>query len=141
MASENTVHFEIGQQASYTRTIRAEDVEQMAALIGDRNPLHMDETFARQSRFGRRIAHGVFAAGLISAVLGNHLPGPGAIYLSQHLDFRAPVYLGDTVTARVEVRAWRPDKRIITLDTECVNQEGVQIAAGKAVLMMDTLAD
>ncbi len=129
--------FQVGEQASFSKTITEADVTTFAGLIGDFNPLHVDAEYARKSRFGRRIAHGMLAGGLISAVLGNRLPGPGSIYLSQQIEFLAPVYLGDTVTATVEVIEWRPDKRIITLKTDCLNQDQIQVVTGKAVLMMD----
>lgn len=127
--------FEIGEKASLSKTITEADVMAFAQLIGDFNPIHTDEEFARKTRFGRRIAHGVFTAGLISAVLGNHLPGPGSIYLSQQIEFLAPVYLGDTITAIVEVIKWRPDKRVITFKTDCYNQDNKQVATGQAVLI------
>lgn len=127
--------FELGEKASLSKTITEADVMALAELIGDFNPLHVDEEFARKSRFGRRIAHGVFTSGLISAVLGNTLPGPGSIYLSQQIEFLAPVYLGDTITATVEVINWRPDKRIITFKTDCHNQDNKQVATGQAVLI------
>jgi 3-hydroxybutyryl-CoA dehydratase len=79
----------------------------------------------------------MFTGGLISAVLGNKLPGPGAIYLSQQLEFLAPVFIGDTITATVEVTAWRPDKRIITLRTDAYNQADTQVVTGKAVLLVE----
>lgn len=129
--------FQVGEQASFTKTITEADVTTFAGLIGDFNPLHVDAEYARKSRFGRRVAHGMFTGGLISAVLGNKLPGPGAIYLSQQIEFLAPVYIGDTITAAVEVVSWRPDKRIITLKTDCYNQDEKQIVTGKAVLMVD----
>jgi 3-hydroxybutyryl-CoA dehydratase len=129
--------FQVGEQASFTKTVTEADVTTFAGLIGDFNPLHVDAEYARKSRFGRRVAHGMFTGGLISAVLGNKLPGPGAIYLSQQIEFLAPVYIGDTITAAVEVVSWRPDKRIITLKTDCYNQDEKQIVTGKAVLMVD----
>ena len=129
--------FYIGEQASLAKTVSEADVITFAELIGDFNPLHVDSEYARKSRFGRRIAHGMFSGGLISAVLGNKLPGPGAIYLSQQIEFLAPVYIGDTITATAEVTAWRPDKRIITLKTDCYNQDERQIVTGKAVLLVD----
>jgi 3-hydroxybutyryl-CoA dehydratase len=113
-----------------------DDVRTMAEVTGDHNPLHLDEDFARTTRFGRRIVHGVFSAGVISAVLGNQLPGPGSIYLSQQVEFLAPVYIGDTITATVEILSWRPDKRIVTLKTNCRNQRDTQIVTGQAVLMV-----
>jgi 3-hydroxybutyryl-CoA dehydratase len=131
--------FQLGQQASWTKTIAESDVNAFAELIGDFNPIHMDAEFARKSRFGGRIAHGMFTGGLISAVLGNELPGPGSIYLSQQLKFLAPVYIGDSITAVVEVAAWRPDKRIITLKTDCYNQDNEPVATGEAVLLVDQM--
>lgn len=133
--------FQIGQQASFAKTVTEADVTTFAGLIGDFNPLHVDAEYARQSRFGRRIAHGMFTGGLISAVLGNKLPGPGSIYLSQQIEFLAPVYIGDTITATVEVTSWRPNKRIITLKTDAYNQEGKQVVAGKAVLLVERSAE
>jgi len=129
--------FRVGDQASFTKTITESDVDTFAELIGDFNPLHVDDAFARKSRFGGRIAHGAFTAGLISAALGNELPGPGGIYLSQAIDFLAPVYLGDTITAVVTVSAWRPEKKLITLKTEAFNQDEKQVASGEAVLMVE----
>jgi 3-hydroxybutyryl-CoA dehydratase len=129
--------FQVGDQASVTKTITESDVDTFAELIGDFNPLHVDEAFARKSRFGGRIAHGAFTAGLISAALGNELPGPGGIYLSQSIDFLAPVYLGDTITAVVTVSAWRPEKKLITLKTEAFNQDEKQVAGGEAVLLVE----
>jgi 3-hydroxybutyryl-CoA dehydratase len=129
--------FGVGERASFAKTVTEADVTTFAGLIGDFNPLHVDAEYARKSRFGQRVAHGMFTGGLISAVLGNKLPGPGAIYLSQQIEFLAPVFIGDTITAVVEVISWRPDKRIITLKTDCHNQEQKQVVAGKAVLLVD----
>ena len=128
--------FHVGERASFSKTIGEDDVHTMAEVTGDFNPLHMDEEYARKTRFGQRIVHGVFSAGLISAVLGNQLPGPGSIYLSQQVEFLAPVFIGDTITATVEVVSWRPDKKIITLKTDCHNQHNKQVVAGQAVLMV-----
>ncbi|MFZ5916347.1 MAG: MaoC family dehydratase [Chloroflexota bacterium] len=129
--------FQIGERASFTKTVTEADVTTFAGLIGDFNPLHVDAEYARKSRFGQRVAHGMFTAGLISAVLGNKLPGPGAIYLSQQIEFLAPVFIGDTITAAVEVVSWRSDKRIITLKTDAFNQTEKQVVTGKAVLLID----
>ena len=127
----------VGEQASLTKTVSESDVSTFARLIGDQNPIHTDEEYARNSRFGRRVAHGVFTGGLISAVLGNELPGPGSIYLSQQLEFLAPVFVGDTITAVVEVTSWRPEKRIITFKTDAYNQEKTQVVTGQSVLMVE----
>ena len=129
--------FRVGERAEFTKTVTEADVTTFAGLIGDFNPLHVDAEYARKSRFGRRVAHGIFTGGLISAVLGNKLPGPGSIYLNQQLEFLAPVYIGDTITAVVEITSWRPEKRIITLRTDAYNQDDVQVATGKAVLLVD----
>ena len=133
--------FYVGEQASLVKTVSEADVATFAEVIGDFNPLHMDDDYARKSRFGNRIAHGMFSGGLISAVLGNKLPGAGGIYLSQQIEFLAPVYIGDTITATVEVTAWRPDKRILTLKTDCYNQDELQVVTGKAVLLVDRPAE
>ena len=107
-----------------------------ADLVGDHNPVHLDEAFAATTRFGRRIAHGMLVAGLISTVLASDLPGPGTVYLSQTLQFKAPVYLGDTITVTVEVVKARGDKPIITLATVCTNQDGKPVIEGEAVVLV-----
>jgi 3-hydroxybutyryl-CoA dehydratase len=101
-----TVYFEdmsIGMTESYSKTVKASDVVGFAEITGDRNPIHLSEHFAAKTPFKSRIAHGLYTAGLISAVIGTRLPGPGAIYLSQTLYFRAPVKIGDVVEAAVTV--------------------------------------
>lgn len=129
--------FHLGERDSLTKTVTEADVMAYADLVGDRNPMYLDAEYARRTRFGRRIAQGMLAAGLVTAVLGSRLPGPGAICLSQQVEYLAPVYLDDRIEAVVEVVAWRPDKRIVTLKTDCYNQDGVQVLAGQAVLMVD----
>jgi len=127
---------EIGQTASRTKHIADEDIRTFAALSGDTNSVHLDEEAARQSIFGQRVAHGMLTASLISAVLGCDLPGPGAIYLGQNLAFKAPVFIGDAVTASVEVTAIREDKGIVTLKTQCVNQDGKLVIDGEATVLV-----
>jgi 3-hydroxybutyryl-CoA dehydratase len=129
--------FAIGEKARLSRTVTEDDIRHMAEITGDFNPVHMDEGFASRTRFKGRIAHGLFSVGLISAVLGNKLPGPGAVYLKQTLDFLYPVRPGDTLTAEVEVIAWREDKRIITLKTRCFNGDDRDVVTGEAVLLSD----
>jgi 3-hydroxybutyryl-CoA dehydratase len=124
-----------GDKASRTQTISDEMIRSFAAVTGDTNPVHLDDTYAVGTRFGRRIAHGMIGAGLISAVLANDLPGPGTVYLSQTLQFKAPVYPGDTITATVEVKSVRPDKPIVTLSTICRNQEDKVVLEGEAVVL------
>lgn len=126
---------EIGARASRTKTITDADIRTFAAISGDANPIHLDEDYAKTTRFGRRIAHGMLTASLISAVIGNDLPGVGSIYLSQTLTFKAPVYLDDTITATVEVIAFREEKRIATLRTFCTNQDGTVVLEGEAIVM------
>lgn len=125
-----------GDKASRTKTITDEVIQAYADLSGDHNPVHLDDEYATTTRFGRRIAHGMIAAGLISATLANDLPGPGSVYLSQSLKFKAPVYPGDEVTATVEVRTVRPDKPIVTLATVCTNQDGDVVLDGEAVVLV-----
>jgi 3-hydroxybutyryl-CoA dehydratase len=131
------VDFQIGERASLTKTITELDVTTFARITGDFNPIHLDDEYAHESCFGQRVAHGMLTAGLISAVLGNRLPGPGSIYLSQQIEFLAPVFIGDTITAVVEVTEWREEKRIITLKTGCHNQDQKDVLTGKAVLLVD----
>ncbi len=130
---------QVGQRASHTRTIRETDVLIYAEISGDDNPLHVNPEYAKATRFGRQIAHGMLVAGLISAVLGCRLPGPGSIYLSQTLRFKAPVYFGDEITATAEVVAVRDDKPIVTLRTTCTNQRGETVIEGEAVLLVPQL--
>jgi len=130
-------HIVIGEKASLSHTVTDADIADFARLSGDVNPVHLDEDYARQTRFGGRIAHGMLVAGFISAVLGKRLPGPGGIYLVQTLKFTAPVRIGDTITASAEVTAYREDKRIVTLKTECTNQRGELVVTGEAVIMLE----
>ena len=125
-----------GDKASRTTPITDEMIRLFADLTGDTNPVHLDEAYAAGTRFGRRIAHGMIAAGLISATLANDLPGPGTVYLSQTLHFKAPVYPGDTITPTVEVKSVRPDKPIVTLITSCKNQSDAVVLTGEAVVLV-----
>ena len=124
--------FSVGDSAEITRTIEQSDVQAFADVTGDHNPVHVDEAFAQTTRFGRRIAHGMLTASLISSVLANKLPGEGSVYLGQTLQFVAPVFPGDTITARVTVKDIRDDKPILKLDTICSNQRGDIVIRGEA---------
>ncbi|HEX8073305.1 MAG TPA: MaoC family dehydratase [Pyrinomonadaceae bacterium] len=126
---------QVGDTASLSRTITDADIRAFAELTGDHNPVHLDDEYAAGTRFGRRIAHGMLSAGLLSAVLANELPGRGSVYLSQSLRFVAPVYPGDTVTARVTVKEIRADKPIVTLATVCTNQRDEPVIKGEAVVL------
>ncbi|WP_149538748.1 MaoC family dehydratase [Siccirubricoccus phaeus] len=122
----------VGQSASFGKTVTEADIVLFAAVTGDTNPMHLNADYARGTIFGERIAHGMLAAGLITKVLGTQLPGPGTIYLSQSLQFRAPVRIGQTVTATVEVVALQAEKRRATLSTRCT-------VAGKVVMEGEAL--
>jgi 3-hydroxybutyryl-CoA dehydratase len=124
----------VDDSASITRTITEADIVAFANLTGDTNPVHLDAEYAAKSMFGERIAHGMLAAGLISAVLGTQLPGPNSIYLSQDLKFTAPVKIGDTLTVTAAVTEKRDDKRIIKLRTTATNQRGEIVLDGNAVI-------
>ena len=125
----------VGQVAERTTTVTAADVEAFARITGDSNPVHLDEEAAEASPFGGRIAHGMLTAGLISAVLGMELPGPGVIYLGQTLRFTRPVMLGQDVTARVEVQELWPEKRRARLATTCTTRDGVVLEGEATVLV------
>ena len=125
-----------GDKASRTTAITDEMIRAFADITGDANPVHLDDDYAAGTRFGRRIAHGMIAAGLISAALANDLPGPGTVYLSQTLQFRAPVYPGDSITTTIEVKSIRPDKPIATLGTVCRNQQDQVVLEGEAVVLV-----
>ena len=127
----------IGQTASIQKTYSAADVTAFAGISLDVNPIHMSDGYAKDTLFGKRIVHGILTSGLISAVLGNQLPGPGTIYLGQELKFTAPVYLGDDITAEVEIVEIREDKKIIKLDTTCYNQDGKKVITGLATVKFD----
>ncbi len=129
-------YFQEGEYAAITRRVTEDDVEAFARVSGDDNPLHLDERFAATSRFKKRIAHGLLGVSYISAVLGSRLPGPGTIYLSQSVSFRAPVFLNDVLTASVTVLSYRPEKEILTLRTECTNQHGTTVIEGQAVCLV-----
>ena len=129
----------VGQSASYAKTVTEADIVLFAGVSGDTNPVHLNQEFAARTMFKGRIAHGMLSAGFISTVLGTKLPGPGAIYLSQTLKFKAPVRAGDTVVARAVVTAIVPDKRRVTLTTTCQVGDTVVIE-GEAVVMVPSRA-
>jgi 3-hydroxybutyryl-CoA dehydratase len=125
----------VGQSAETLHVVGAADIEAFANVSGDFNPVHMDDAFAKGTPFGGRIAHGMLGAAYISAVLGNQLPGPGAIYLSQSLRFRRPVRIGDPVVARVTVKALDAAKGHATLETACL-VNGKTVIDGEALIMV-----
>src|SRR5689334_25175927 len=128
------LHFEdlsVGMTETLTKTVSSNDVVGFAELTGDRNPIHLSEHFAAKTTFGGRIAHGLYTASLISAVLGTRLPGPGAVYVSQTLNFRAPVRIGDTVRVEVKVAELIPEKHRARLHCTC-SVEGETVLEGEA---------
>ena len=124
----------IGDTASVQRTIRPEDITLFSVISGDINPAHLDPAYASTGMFHHIISQGVLTAGLISAVLGTKLPGPGTIYLGQDLQFRAPVSPGDTITATVTVTSTIAAKHRVVLDCHCINQDGVEVVRGTATV-------
>jgi 3-hydroxybutyryl-CoA dehydratase len=115
----NINDIEIGMSASYSQTITESDIKAFAGISGDRNPVHVDQVYAENSRYKRRIAHGMISSSFFSALFGTKLPGEGCVYVSQSLDFKRPVYIGDTVIARVVVKSIDIDKKRIFFDTTC----------------------
>jgi acyl dehydratase len=128
--------FKVGDSAEITKTIEQADVDAFAHVTGDHNPVHVDEEFAKTTRFGKRIAHGMLTASLISSVLATELPGEGSVYLGQTLQFVAPVFPGDEITARVTVKEIREDKPIVKLETVCVNQRDEVVIRGEATVLL-----
>jgi 3-hydroxybutyryl-CoA dehydratase len=125
----------IGDKASFQKTITETDIYLYAGITGDLNPAHINQVEAEKTMFQGRIAHGMLTAGLVSAVLGMQLPGPGSIYLGQELKFMAPVRIGDTIKAEVEVIEKFEEKNRIKLSTICTNQNGVEVLIGVATIM------
>ena len=131
-----TLYFEdlsLGMSERYTKLVKSSDVVGFAELSGDRNPIHLSEHFAAKTLFRGRIAHGLYTASLISAVIGTRLPGPGAVYLSQTLNFRAPVKIGDTVEAAVEVIELIERGRRARLSCRCSVRDAV-VLDGEAMV-------
>lgn len=124
-----------GDTASIVRLVGRDDIDLFAAVSGDLNPAHLDAAFARTGLFGHVVAHGMWTAALVSAVLGTRLPGPGTIYLGQDLRFLKPVVPGDTITATVTVTEKRPEKRIVVLDTVCTDRKGEMVLRGTATVI------
>ncbi len=136
MAKGKSIHeLKIGESAELSRTVTERDVEDFARVTGDTNPVHTDQAYAEKTIFKGKIAHGALSVGLLSAVLGNILPGHGTIYLSHEIKFLAPVRIGDTLTVRVEVVELIPEKNRAKLRTTCTNQNGQMVVDGMAWAM------
>ena len=128
----------IGDSATYKRLITNQEVEAFAAISGDHNPLHLDPEYATTTAFGECIAHGMLTGALISAAIGMQLPGPGSVYLSQNIKFRAPVFLGDTLTVTLEVTNKHGQRPWVTLSCTVKNQDGKAVAKGEAQVAAPT---
>ena len=123
----NPLGLSVGQRARRIKTVTARDVELYAEITGDRNPLHFDADFAARTRFGRMVAQGGITAGMLNALVAMDLPGPGTVFMSQSLRYLAPTYLGDTLTAEVEVLTLKPDKPVCQLKATITNQDGTVV--------------
>ncbi|MFL8935202.1 MaoC family dehydratase [Rossellomorea oryzaecorticis] len=128
--------FAIGQKASCSKTMTETDLVVFAGLSGDFNPIHIDREYAKETRFKQRIAHGMLTSSLLSQLLGVHLPGKGSIYVEQNIRFKAPVFIGDTVTAKATIQEIDEERRILTLLTECFNQDKKLVLTGTAKMMV-----
>lgn len=121
-------------------TVTDDDIRRFAELSGDFNPVHIDPAYAAETIFKNCVAHGIFTGSLVSAVFGMKLPGPGAIYISQTFNFRAPVYAGDKLTAYVEIVDLYPAKNRVKFNCACRNQDGKDVLVGEAILMVPSRA-
>jgi len=133
MLGRSINEMKVGDFAEFSKTVSETDIYLFAGIVGDFNPAHVNEAYAKNTFFKTRIAHGMLAAGFVSATIGMQLPGPGTIYISQELKFLGPVHIGDTVTAHVEVAEINMEKNRVKLKTWCVNHEGVKILEGDAL--------
>jgi 3-hydroxybutyryl-CoA dehydratase len=135
MTGKTMDEIKVGDTAEFSKTVSEADVYIYAGVTGDFNPAHVNETYARGTFFKTRIAHGMLTGGFISAVLGTQLPGPGTIYIRQELNFKAPVRIGDTITAKIEVVEKNVEKNRLRMKTTCTSQEGIVVVDGEAVVM------
>ncbi len=134
MIGKTIDQIKVGDSAEFAKTVSETDIYLYAGITGDFNPAHVNEAYAQKTFFKTRIAHGMLTAGFISAILANQLPGPGTIYMKQELKFLAPVRMGDTITAKVEVLEIISEKNRVRLKTTCTNQEGTQVLDGEALV-------
>lgn len=134
MIGKTIGEIQVGDAAEFDKTVSESDIYLFAGITGDFNPAHVNEEYAKNTFFKTRIAHGILVAGFISTVIATRLPGPGTIYLKQDLQFLAPVHMGDTITARVEVVAVEREKNRVRLKTTCANQTGKAVLSGEALV-------
>jgi len=134
MTGKTIQEISLGDVAEFSKTISESDIYLYAGVTGDFNPVHINEEYANKTFFKTRIAHGMLSAGLISTAIGTSLPGTGTIYIKQELNFLAPVRIGDTITARVEVIDINVEKNRVSLKTVCLRADGTIVLDGKAVV-------
>jgi 3-hydroxybutyryl-CoA dehydratase len=134
MESHPIDELEIGQSAEFAKTITETDIAMFCAISGDFNPIHVDAEYAAATRFGARVAHGPLTLALSAGVLGMRLPGLGSVAVSNHIDYRRPVFIGDTITARVEVAGLEPARNRATMAVTWHNQAGDLVAEGEVVI-------
>ncbi len=134
MTGKTIGELQLGEAAEFSKTISESDIYLYAGITGDFNPAHVNEAYASKTFFKTRIAHGMLPAGLISAILGNQLPGPGTSYVRQEMNFLSPVHIGDTIVARAQVIEILPEKNRVRLKTTCVNQDGTLVLEGEATV-------
>mgnify|MGYP000353778531 CR=1 FL=1 len=128
----------VGQTATHTHTVSEEDIILFAKVSGDTNPIHLDEEYAKTTEFGGRIAHGMLSGAIISAAMAQSLPGPGSIYLSQNMKFKAPVRIGDTLTVSIELTEKKNRRAMIALRVIVTNQDGVKVVVGDTTAIAPT---
>ena len=134
MIGKTIDELKVGDTAKFSKTISESDIYLFAGITGDLNPAHVNEDYAKNTFFKTRIAHGMLSASFISAVIGTMLPGPGTVYMRQEVSFLAPVKIGDTVTAIVEVAEIMADQKKVRLKTYCINQEDKTVVDGEAIV-------
>lgn len=134
MTGKTIAELNIGDSAEFTKTVGESDIYLFAGITGDFNPAHLDEEYAKTTFFKTRIAHGMLTASFVSGILGTKLPGPGTVYIKQEISFLAPVHIGDTITARVEVLEILLEKNRVRFKTTCRNQLGTLLLEGEALV-------
>ena len=126
--------YKVGQSFSKEFHITLEKVQKFSEVTGDKNPVHLNEEYAKNSIFGKRVAHGMLVSSCISNLLANDFPGPGTIYMSQSLSFKKPVFLGELITVKLKILKIREDKKIMTIETLCENKKQETVLEGEAVV-------
>lgn len=127
------MHLTVGQSASRSKTITSDDIKKYSEITGDFNPLHYDEEFAKKTKFGRLVAQGGITTGLLHAIVAMDMPGPGTVFLNQNWNFIAPVFIGDTITARVTIIKLHPTKPVTTISVEITRSHKEVVLEGSAV--------